>query len=115
MKRLAILTTAATLLLSTAAFAAPHHQGTDHYRTGPQQSHQQRYDYGRTADRDRQSTHRVRRANQVQAAWRYGEPVNWHALRLRQPPVGYHWVRTEGGYLLVRISGGPVLGFAYIR
>ncbi|MFZ0872772.1 MAG: RcnB family protein [Rhodanobacter sp.] len=34
---------------------------------------------------------------------------DWHHERLRQPPRGYHWVRSDNGdFLLVAISTGII-------
>ena len=34
---------------------------------------------------------------------------DWHPERLRQPPRGYHWVRSDNGdFLLVAISTGII-------
>jgi len=41
--------------------------------------------------------------------WRHGHDVDWRAHRLRQPPSGYHWVQTDGDYVLVGIATGVIL------
>ncbi|GAA0689998.1 RcnB family protein [Dyella marensis] len=44
---------------------------------------------------------------------RYYGPVyvvnDYRYYRLRPPPYGYHWVRDDGGYLLVAIGTGIIL------
>jgi Ni/Co efflux regulator RcnB len=115
MKRLAIVTAAATLFLGTAAFAAPHHQGTDGRYQRAQHTQHQRYDQARRADHDRRDTYRYRYNERTAHTWRYGRSVDWRARRLRRPPVGYHWVRAGDGFLLVRIANGFVLDVAFAR
>ena len=34
---------------------------------------------------------------------------DYRYYRLRPPPYGYHWVRDDGGYLLVAIGTGIIL------
>ena len=44
---------------------------------------------------------------------RYYGPVyvvnDYRYYRLRPPPYGYHWVRDDGGYLLVAVGTGIIL------
>ena len=36
---------------------------------------------------------------------------NWRADRLRPPPLGYHWLRSDNGdFLLVAVSSGIIAG-----
>jgi len=53
-----------------------------------------------------------RRGDRLPAYYRsrYGE-VDWRYYHLRPPPRGYHYVRDDrGGYLLVGIATGVILG-----
>jgi len=52
-----------------------------------------------------------KRGGRVPSAYRGGQYVvtNWRGDHLRQPPRGYHWVRSDNGdFLLVAVSTGII-------
>ncbi|WNL45840.1 RcnB family protein [Dyella sp. BiH032] len=81
------------------------HDRRDHWR-GPDRGwhDDRRYYYG---GHYRPHPHRWARGE------RYYGPVyvvnDYRYYRLRPPPYGYHWVRDDGGYLLVAIGTGIIL------
>lgn len=41
--------------------------------------------------------------------WRHGHDVDWRSHHLRQPPRGYHWVQTDGDYVLAAVATGAIM------
>ncbi|RDS86356.1 RcnB family protein [Dyella psychrodurans] len=100
-KQLGVIAICSAMLLSSSlAFAQD-----DHRHDGPQSG-------------DRHSLHDegvhdgwYKKGGHVPENYRGGDYVvsNWHAEHLRQPPRGYHWVRSDNGdFLLVAVTSGVI-------
>jgi Ni/Co efflux regulator RcnB len=96
----------ALLVSSAAAMATPPQHDRDHHDNhdnhGP--SHHAMYDRGRSEGWYKKGGH-------VPAEYRGGNYVvsDWRARHLRQPPRGYHYVRSDNGdFLLVAITTGVI-------
>jgi Ni/Co efflux regulator RcnB len=106
-KQLSTLMICGALLVSSAAvMATPAPQDRDHHDNhdnhGP--SHHSMYDRGRSEGWYKKGGH-------VPTEYRGGSYVvtDWRARHLRQPPRGYHYVRSDNGdFLLVAISTGII-------
>ena len=98
-KAIGALVLCGSLLASTgAAFAQ--YGPPDH----PQSHYHGMYDQGRHEGW-------YKRGGQMPAAYRGGRYVvtDWRHAHLRQPPRGYHWVRSDNGdFLLVAITTGVI-------
>ncbi len=115
----------AMLFSSTALFAQDY--GQDHDRDHGDQ----RYDHGDHGNRGNHGDHGdgrddrhgggfydrgrhegwYRRGGRVPDEYRRGDYVvnDWHRDHLREPPRGYHWVRSDNGdFLLVAITTGVI-------
>lgn len=53
--------------------------------------------------------HGWRNGGYLPAQYRHNQEVNWRSHHLRQPPRGYHWVQTDGDYVLVALTTGLIL------
>jgi len=90
----------AALLLSNAAMAQHDHPGNDDPHRDNAVMHDRGakegwYKKGGTVPRDYRDDRYV--------------VSNWQAEHLREPPRGYHWVRSDNGdFLLVAISTGVI-------
>ena len=86
-----------------------HHDGHhDRYERRDERRDDRRY-YG-MHDRGRHEGW-YRRGGYVPVEYRGGRYVvtDWHRERLREPPRGYHWVRSDNGdFLLVAIATGII-------
>ncbi len=105
-KQLSTLMICGALLMSSAAAMAtpPQHDRDHHDNHGPSQNHRGMYDRGR-------SEGWYKRGGHVPAEYRGGSYVvtDWRARHLRQPPRGYHYVRSDNGdFLLVAITTGVI-------
>lgn len=100
------------------------HYGNEHRRDDRRYDHR-RYGYG---------SHYPRYAPHHRVVYRYPAPryvirhdrwarghryygpnyvvSNYGYYRLRQPPRGYHWIRSDNNYLLVAIATGVILDIA---
>ena len=114
-KQLGVFALCGALLMSTGvAFAQPYapyqhygHDGHGHddhgHRGGGHQYHGM-YDQGRHEGW-------YKRGGHVPQAYRGGRYVvnDWRGAHLRQPPRGYHWVRSDNGdFLLVAVTTGLI-------
>lgn len=98
-KQLSTLMICGALLLSASAV-----QAQDHHDHGHDQHGHSMYDQGRHDGW-------YKRGGHVPAQYRGGTYVvsDWRARHLRQPPRGYHYVRSDNGdFLLVAISTGII-------
>lgn len=79
--------------------------GNTFYRGEPSRTQQARRDY-------RPAYQQWRRGDRVSASYRaHYRNVDWRSERLREPPRGYQYVRTDRGEtLLVGIATGVILG-----
>lgn len=100
----------ALLLSGNVAFAQSYNgrEGQDRSAEQRQQpevnSHRGMYEQGR-----REGWYK--RGGRLPSAYREKKYVvgDWRAYHLRQPPRGYHWVRSDNGdYLLVAIASGLI-------
>lgn len=114
MKKQMVILAGALLFASTAAMANPpgHHDRGSHASRqrshGRHDSHAQGY-YVRH-DRGRHEGW-YRKGGHLPGEYRGSHYVvtDWHRRHLRQPPRGYHWVRSDGNrYLLVAIATGVI-------
>ena len=103
MKKVIIAAVALSLLGASAASAAPY-RGADNPRgNGYQQGH--RYDQRAPARR----VHWRQGQRLPPGYWNRGQYVDYRVHRLRPPPRGYRWVRTnDGDYLMVAIATGLI-------
>ncbi|HEY4123556.1 MAG TPA: RcnB family protein [Rhizomicrobium sp.] len=61
-------------------------------------------------DNDHHAIHHGWKTGQrLPAEWRNGHDVDWRAHHLRQPPRGYHWVQTDGDYVLAAVATGAIM------
>lgn len=119
-KQLGALTLCGALVMATGvAFAQP-------YTPGPQYSHDngnhgQDYRHGQDHRHAPPARHGMyeqgrhegwyKRGGHVPKNYRGGRYVvtDWRGAHLRQPPRGYHWVRSDNGdYLMVAITTGLI-------
>ncbi|MEW9570948.1 RcnB family protein [Rhodanobacter sp. Si-c] len=105
-KTLGIFALSSVLLASAGiAFAQP-------YVPAPYQGygHQQANRYHGMADQGRHEGW-YKKGGHLPANYRGGHYVvsNWRQAHLRQPPRGYHWVRSDNGdFLLVAVTTGVI-------
>jgi Ni/Co efflux regulator RcnB len=126
MKKNLVILAGGMLLATTAAMAGPqsrhddrdHHDNRDHHDHGHYDNHDRHgYDHGRdnhgyyvVHDRGRREGW-YHRGGYVPAEYRGSRYVvtDWRTRRLREPPRGYHWVRSDDGqFLLVAIASGVI-------
>ena len=101
----------ALLMATSVAFAQPYVSGPQHGRDNHAQNHRQApparhgmYEQGRHEGWYKKGGH-------VPKNYRGGRYVvtDWRSAHLRQPPRGYHWVRSDNGdYLMVAITTGLI-------
>lgn len=102
MKNILVGALALTLLAGGPAIAASHHDNDRHDNS--------RYDNDRhDNDHGRNKHHGWKKGQRLSSEWRNGHDVDWRRHHLRQPPRGYHWVQTDGDYVLVAITTGIIL------
>lgn len=79
--------------------------GNTFYRGQPSRAQEARRDY-------RPAYQQWRRGDRIPTSYRaHYHNVDWRRERLREPPRGYHYVRTDRGEtLLVGIATGVILG-----
>jgi Ni/Co efflux regulator RcnB len=98
-----------------------HHSRQERHDNG----HRNKHDRGDDRRDDRRDDHRYsgmhdrgrhegwyKRGGHVPREYRTGRYVvtDWHRENLRQPPRGYHWVRSDNGdFLLVAVATGIVM------
>ena len=109
-KQLGVFALCGALSMFTgAAFAQsyepppPHHDQADHHHNADHQ-HRGMYEQGRKEGW-------YKRRGRVPSAYRGNQYVvtDWRADHLRQPPRGYHWVRSDNGdFLLVAVTTGVI-------
>lgn len=97
----------ALLMATTAAVTAqpvPQDRGHQDQDQGQNQDHRGMYDHGRNEGW-------YKRGGHVPTEYRGGSYVvnDWRGQHLRQPPRGYHYVRSDNGdFLLVAITTGVI-------
>jgi len=99
----------ALLVFSAAAAAQPQHPPLDHGRAQGQNHHDQNHRHGMYERGHSEGWYK--KGGHVPAEYRGGSHVvtDWRARHLRQPPRGYHYVRSDNGdYLLVAITTGII-------
>ena len=124
-KQLGAFALCGALLMSTgAAFAQPYVSGQQygHDNHGQDRSHGRDQHHGQD-HRHAQPAHRggmyeqghrdgwYRKGGHVPKDYRGSRYVvnDWRGAHLRQPPRGYHWVRSDNGdYLMVAITTGLI-------
>lgn len=95
-----VIALGAALLLSSAAMAQ------DHGRQGDDQHHDNAVMHDRGAKEGW-----YKKGGTVPREYRDNRYVvsDWHSEHLREPPRGYHWVRSDNGdFLLVAITSGVI-------
>lgn len=95
-----VIALGAALLLSSAAMAQ------DHGRPGDDQHHDNAVMHDRGAKEGW-----YKKGGTVPREYRDNRYVvsDWHSEHLREPPRGYHWVRSDNGdFLLVAITSGVI-------
>ncbi|WP_426702568.1 RcnB family protein [Rhodanobacter sp. Col0626] len=129
MKRFLVILAGGMLLATTAAMAGPqswrhdqdHHDDHGRHDQGHHDDHGRHdnhdrhgYDHGHgyyvVHDRGRHEGW-YRRGGYVPMEYRDSRYVvgDWRARRLREPPRGYHWIRSDDGqFLLVAIASGVI-------
>lgn len=117
MKRFLVSLAGGMLLVTTAAMAGPqswHNDRGHHDDRGRHGNDHSRYDHGHgyyvAHDRGRHEGW-YHRGGYVPVEYRGSRYVvsDWRARRLREPPRGYHWVRSDDGqFLLVAIASGVI-------
>lgn len=117
--RLSLLIAAAVIGLSSGPVMAQSHghDQDDHGRSDQHHDkHRDKYDrhddhhYSGMHDRGRHEGW-YKRGGHVPQEYRSGRYVvnDWHSEHLRQPPRGYHWVRSDNGdFLLVAVATGVI-------
>lgn len=99
-KQLAVIAFCSAMLLSSSLTFAQ-----DDHRSSPQPGdHHSLHDEGVRDGWYKKGGH-------VPANYRGGDYVvsNWRAEHLRQPPRGYHWVRSDNGdFLMVAVTTGVI-------
>lgn len=107
----ALLLSSATAVLAQPGLDRDHHRqdksqrGHDRGRNGHDQGRHAMYDRGRHEGWYKKGGH-------VPREYRGGSYVvtDWRVRHLRQPPRGYHYVRSDNGdFLLVAISTGIII------
>jgi Ni/Co efflux regulator RcnB len=95
----------ALLVSSTAVMATPPQNDRNHHDNhSPSQNHHGMYDRGRSEGWYKKGGH-------VPTEYRGGSyaVTDWRGQHLRQPPRGYHYVRSDNGdFLLVAITTGVI-------
>ncbi len=119
-KRLVVLATGMLFAATAATAASPQHYGHDSHRGQSQDRHDGQ---DNRHDRDNRGNHYYvmhdrgrhegwyRRGGRVPVEYRGSRYVvtDWRVHHLRQPPRGYHWVRSDNNdYLLVAITTGVI-------
>jgi Ni/Co efflux regulator RcnB len=105
-KQLGIWTICGALMLCTTAavMAQPQPTPQDHGHHDQNQNRHSMYDRGRSEGWYKKGGH-------VPTEYRGGSYVvnDWRGQHLRQPPRGYHYVRSDNGdFLLVAITTGVI-------
>jgi len=118
-KRLVVLATGMLFAATAATAASPQHYGHDshHGQSQDWHGHDNRHDHGNRGnhyyvmhDRGRHEGW-YRKGGRVPVEYRDSRYVvtDWRVHHLRQPPRGYHWVRSDNNdYLLVAITTGVI-------
>lgn len=114
MKKYLVVLAGGLLFATTAAMAAPLQQGRDNHHGQTNQGHNNRNNHGNNNyvvhDRGKREGW-YRKGGHVPSEYRGSRYVvtDWRARRLREPPRGYHWVRSDNNdYLLVAITTGVI-------
>jgi Ni/Co efflux regulator RcnB len=103
-KQLGTLMLCSALLMSSAVMATPPQYDNHHHDDRNHNDHRGMYDRGRADGW-------YKRGGHVPAQYRGSSYVvtDWRARHLRQPPRGYHYVRSDNGdFLLVAITTGVI-------
>ena len=102
MKRLLTSAIALSLLASAGAAAAqPHHDDRNDHR----------YEQNRNDHHDNRNNHRWARGQRMPSTYYHdrGHYVDYRTYRLRAPPRGYQWVRTDdNNFAMVAITTGLI-------
>ena len=97
MKKLITAALAVSLLASSAVTASAanwnNHNTNGHNSYGHQQMKHHGWKHG----------------GYLPAQYRRNQEIDWRSHHLRQPPRGYHWVQTDGDYVLVALTTGLIL------
>jgi Ni/Co efflux regulator RcnB len=98
MKKLITAALAAALLVSGAATSASAaNWNNNHDNHNNNYGHQQMKHHG------------WKNGGYLPAQYRHNREVDWRSHHLRQPPRGYHWVQTDGDYVLVALTTGLIM------
>lgn len=118
MKRMIIGAAMLALVSSTALVAQSGQSQRQNQRQSQQhegrQWHQpaERWDNGRHRGwgNDRGKSHRWARGERMgHGDWRNARRIDYREYRLRRPPQGYEWRRSNNRFVLVRISTGYIM------
>jgi len=112
MKKLVIGAFALSLIVAPA-FAAPGHDNHDNNHNNNQMTnhmsgHMDNHMNAMGANNHMQR-HGWKKGQRLSSQWQHGHDVDWRAHHLRQPPRGYHWVQTDGDYVLAAVATGVIL------
>jgi Ni/Co efflux regulator RcnB len=108
MKKL-IIGAFALSLIAAPAMAAPGHGNHNNnnwtnHNNGHMDNHMSNHMGG-----NHMKHHGWKKGQRLSSQWRHGHEVDWRAHHLRQPPRGYHWVQTDGDYVLAAVATGVIL------
>jgi len=107
MKKL-IIGVFALSLIAAPAFAAPGHDNHDNHNNNHMSNHMDNHMNAMSAH-NRMTHHGWKSGQRLPSQWQHGHDVDWRAHHLRQPPRGYHWVQTDGDYVLAAVATGVIL------
>lgn len=115
-----LLVAGALLSIGSLALATPDHDDHGHHDRGNHGYDRGHDDHRQHGNDHRYSYHDGGPRNYGRPHWqrghRYNGPVyvvsDYGHYRLRRPPYGYHWVRSNSDYLLVGIATGIILDMA---
>ncbi len=91
-------------LIAAPAFAAPGHDNH-----GPMDNHMSNHMDNHSNANNHMMHHGWKKGQRLSSQWQHGHDVDWRAHHLRQPPRGYHWVQTDGDYVLAAVATGVIL------
>ena len=121
--RLSLFIAAAVIGMSAGPVMAQSHghDRDDHGHYDKHDKHHDKYDHGKYDHRDERRYSGMhdrgrhegwyKRGGHVPVEYRTGRYVvtDWHREHLRQPPRGYHWVRSDNGdFLLIAVATGVI-------
>jgi len=99
-------------LIAAPALAAPGHDNHDNHNNNQMTNHMSGHmdnHMNAMSANSHMKHHGWKSGQRLPSQWQHGHDVDWRAHHLRQPPRGYHWVQTDGDYVLAAVATGVIL------